>query len=253
MEIIPAIDLHESQVVRLRQGNLDAVEYYQGNPADWAIRWQREGAQRLHIVDLDAAFAGKPCNLDALKQILNAVEIPVQLGGGLRSEEDICQVIEMGVDSVIVGTKACESPDFIRRVVEQWGEKIVVGVDVKNGKLAVRGWTMVTQYQPEILVNRMVELGVRKIIYTDIKQDGMLSGPNVTGVRELLATTNVSVIVSGGISSLEQVKKVASLEKEGVVGIIVGKALYDGVLSLREAVAAVEMGENVSKTDYTLP
>lgn len=237
MLILPAIDLKAGKVVRLRQGRAGDVTTYSDDPAAFARQWAAEGARYLHVVDLDAAFEGEPKNWDALKRILGAVKIPVELGGGLRTEEHIARALELGVTRAIVGTKACESLDFVAGLVKRHGDRIAVGVDAKDGFVAVRGWVAASTLKAVDFARQVSDVGVKTIIYTDIAKDGMLQGPNFAAMAEMadaLAATPTGVIASGGISCAADVHKLRALGKPNLVGVIIGKALYDGRLMLRE-------------------
>lgn len=240
MLILPAIDLKGGQVVRLRQGRAGDVTTYSDDPAVVARQWESEGARYLHVVDLDAAFEGEPKNWDALKKILDAVRMPVELGGGLRTEEHITRALELGVTRAIVGTKACESLDFVAGLVKQHGDRIVVGVDAKDGFVAVRGWVAASTLKAVDFGKQVAGVGVKTIIYTDIAKDGMLQGPNFAAMAEMadaLAGTGTGVIASGGISCAADVHQLRALGRPNLVGVIIGKALYDGRLRLGEVLA----------------
>ncbi|MBM3888256.1 MAG: 1-(5-phosphoribosyl)-5-[(5-phosphoribosylamino)methylideneamino]imidazole-4-carboxamide isomerase [Verrucomicrobia bacterium] len=237
MLILPAIDLKGGKVVRLRQGRADDATTYSDDPAAVARQWEREGARYLHVVDLDAAFEGEPKNWPALQQILESVRIPIELGGGLRTEEHIARALELGVTRAIVGTKACESLDFVAALVKRHGERIVVGVDAKDGVVAVRGWVAASTLRAVDFAKQIAAIGVKTIVYTDIAKDGMLQGPNFAAMAEMadaLAGTPTGVIASGGISCADDVRRLRALGKPNLVGVIIGKALYDGRLALRE-------------------
>ncbi|MCX7824033.1 MAG: 1-(5-phosphoribosyl)-5-[(5-phosphoribosylamino)methylideneamino]imidazole-4-carboxamide isomerase [Verrucomicrobiae bacterium] len=237
MLILPAIDLKGGKVVRLRQGRADDATIYSDDPAAVARHWEREGARYLHVVDLDAAFEGEPKNWPALEQILESVRIPVELGGGLRTEEHIARALELGVTRAIVGTKACESLDFIAGLVNRHGERVVAGVDARDGFVAVRGWVVASTLRAVDFGRQLAAAGVKTIIYTDIARDGMLQGPNLAAMAEMadaLAGTPTGVIASGGISCADDVRRLRALGTPNLVGVIIGKALYDGRLALRE-------------------
>ena len=237
MLVLPAIDLKGGKVVRLRQGCADDATTYSDDPSAVARQWEREGARYLHVVDLDAAFEGEPKNWDALRCILDAIRIPVELGGGLRTDEHIARALELGVTRAIVGTKACESLDFVAGLVKRHGERIVVGVDAKEGFVAVRGWVAASTLKAVDFGKQVAGIGVKTIIYTDIARDGMLQGPNFAAMAEMadtLAGTPTGVIASGGISCAADVRKLRALSRPNLVGVIIGKALYDGRLTLRE-------------------
>lgn len=236
MKIYPAIDLKNGVCVRLKMGDMaQATEY--GNPAEVALRWQSEGAQYLHVVDLDAAFSGTFSNREAVTSILKAVSIPVQLGGGVRSMEDIRQRMELGVQRVIIGTAAFEAPELVEEAAAKYPGRIVVGIDAKDGRVATRGWAQKTKVSPVLLAQEMKMRGIRTVIYTDIARDGMLTGPNVSGVREMAQQTGLEIIASGGMSRIEDVQNVA---QAGAAGVIIGKALYTGDIGLAEAIRSGE-------------
>jgi phosphoribosylformimino-5-aminoimidazole carboxamide ribotide isomerase len=233
MLLIPAIDLKGGQCVRLVQGRAGRAKVYSKDPSKVARRWQAEGARYLHVVDLDGAFSGEAKNLPALKRILEAVTIPIEFGGGVRSLGIIAKLLSLGVDRVILGTAAIENKGLIQKVIQRFGpERIVVGIDARGGKVAVWGWKKRTEVTALSLAKRMKALGVQRIIYTDIARDGMLSGPNIPALKKMTKESGLAVIASGGISSLKDIKKVDAL---GVEGLIVGKALYEGKFTLREA------------------
>ncbi len=237
MLILPAIDLKGGKVVRLRQGRAGDVTTYSDDPAAVARQWESEGARYLHVVDLDAAFEGEPRNWDALKKILDAVQMPVELGGGLRTEEHVTRALKLGVTRAIVGTKACESLDFVAGLVKRHGDRIVAGVDAKDGFVAVRGWVAASALKAVDFGKQVAGVGVKTIVYTDIAKDGMLQGPNFAAMAEMadaLAGTGTGVIASGGISRAADVRKLRALGKPNLVGVIIGKALYDGRLKLGE-------------------
>lgn len=236
MKIYPAIDLKNGVCVRLKMGDMaQATEY--GDPADVALRWQNEGAEYLHVVDLDAAFAGAFSNREAVKKILKAVDIPVQLGGGVRSMADIRERLELGIARVIIGTAAFEAPELVEEAAARYPGRIVVGIDAKDGRVATRGWAEKTKVSPVLLAQEMKTRGIRTLIYTDIARDGMLTGPNVSGVRDMAVQTGMEIIASGGMSQLEDVQHVA---QAGAAGVIIGKALYTGNIRLAEAIRAGE-------------
>lgn len=237
MTIIPAIDLRQGRCVRLLQGRKQDETVYSDDPAAVARRWQDEGASYLHLVDLDGAFEGESKNLTAVARILRTVAIPVQLGGGLRSLSAVSRLLSLGLNRVILGTVAVRDPDVVAAAVERFGpDRIVVGIDAKEGRVAVQGWVETTEVGAVDLALNMKTLGVRRVIYTDISVDGMLVGPNAEAIRSLAVATGLKVIASGGISSLDDLRKVAALEPFGVDAVIVGKALYEGRVDLREAV-----------------
>ncbi len=232
--VYPAIDLRGGKVVRLLQGRADQQTVYADDPVAVARQWEDQGARYLHVVDLDGAFEGGPRNWDAVDRILNAVQIPLQLGGGLRSREDIEQILARGVTRVVLGTRACESPDFVGELVGSFGARIVVGIDARDGFVAVKGWTEKTELTAAAFARQVETLGVRNIIFTDVATDGMLQGPNLNAVESLCNTLHgdCHIIASGGVSSLDDVRALQALANKladgALTGVIVGKALYDG-------------------------
>lgn len=236
MEIIPAIDLKDGHCVRLYQGDFAQATVYSEDPVAVARRWEALGAPRLHVVDLDGARNGRPTNTDAVIAIVQAVGIPVQLGGGLRREEDISAVLALGVDRVILGTAAVEQSELVARLVARFAERIIVGVDARDGRVATAGWTSLAPVLATDLVARMGDLGVRRVIYTDISRDGTLTEPNFAALAELRRLNGPAIIASGGITRIEHLQRLARLKVEGA---IVGKALYSGALDLAAALAAL--------------
>ena len=236
MEIIPAIDLRGGKCVRLYQGDYQKETVFSDDPVSVALRWQSEGAKRLHLVDLDGAAKGELCNLDAIEKIAAAVEIPVQVGGGVRSLETIELLLDLGVGRAILGTVAVEAPDLAEEACQRLGEQIIIGIDARNGWVATRGWLQQSTIAAGELAARMVGLGARRFIYTDISRDGTLTSPNFEAVAELLSQVSVPVIAAGGISSVEHLTRLAAL---GAEGAIVGRAIYTGDVKLEQAVKSV--------------
>ena len=239
MLLIPAIDIREGQCVRLYQGKMEEVTVYSEDPVEIALFWEKAGAPMLHVVDLDAAFSGTPQNLDVIERMMNTLSIPIQVGGGIRSTDTIKKIFDIGAKRVILGTIAINNPDLVMKAVEQYGEGIIVGIDSKDGFVAVEGWEATTHKTSLELAEEMEGLGVSRIIYTDTKRDGTLEGPNIDATKEIAEKTTLKIIASGGMSSLEDIKKVMSLEKIGVEGVIIGKALYAEKISYSEALKVV--------------
>ena len=237
MIILPAIDLKEGKCVRLEQGLMEKDTVYSDNPAAMARHWQDEGGEFLHLVDLDGAFAGVPKNKAAIEAIVSAVDIPTELGGGIRDLETVEAYLNLGIDRVILGTVAKENPELVAEACRRFPGQIVVGIDAKNGLVAVRGWAEVTEKQATDLAREMEGFGVSAIIYTDIARDGMMQGPNLEATRALAEAISIPVIASGGVSSLDDIRNLLQIERYGVEGVITGKAIYSGSLNLREAVA----------------
>jgi phosphoribosylformimino-5-aminoimidazole carboxamide ribotide isomerase len=223
-------------VVRLQQGRADAETVYSDDPVAVAKRWEDEGARYLHVVDLDGAFAGEPRNWDLVQEIIKVVQIPVQLGGGLRCRAHVQEALDMSVTRVVLGTKACDSPDFVSALVDDFGPRIVVGIDARDGFVAVKGWTERTKLSAIEFAGQINQLGVSNIIFTDVSTDGMLAGPNYPAISSVCAAVTCNVIASGGVSSLEDVRRLQHLteERPNLVGVIIGKALYDGRVDLKE-------------------
>ena len=237
MLVIPAIDLKDGRCVRLEQGLMDKDTVYSDDPGAQARSWQEQGGELLHLVDLDGAFAGVPRNKAAIEAIVTAVEIPVELGGGIRDLETIEAYLKLGVERVILGTVAKENPELVAEACRLFPGRIVVGIDARDGLVAVRGWAEVTEKQATELAKEMEGFGVAAIIYTDIARDGMLQGPNIEATRHLAEAISIPVIASGGVSSLRDIENLMAIEASGVSGVITGKAIYTGSLDLREAVA----------------
>jgi len=236
MELYPAIDLRGGRCVRLLQGQFDAETVYSDDPVQVALRWQAEGARWLHIVDLDGAREGTPRQLDTLDRIVDAVRIPVQFGGGLRYEQAVRKAFEAGAERVVLGSIAIIAPEFAQRMFADWGERIALGVDVRNGKVAVHGWQEQTGIDALELIREMVQRGARRVIVTDISRDGTLQGPNLELMAALVRDAGVPIIASGGVSTLDDL---LALKEAGVQGAIIGKALYTGDISLPEALEKV--------------
>lgn len=237
MIVIPAIDLKQGQCVRLEQGLMEKDTVYGHDPAAQALIWQQQGGELLHIVDLDGAFAGVPRNKAAIEAIVQAIDIPTELGGGIRDLATIEAYLALGIDRVILGTVAKENPELVKEACRLFPGKIVVGIDAKGGLVAVRGWAEVTEKNATTMAREMEGFGVSAIIYTDIARDGMLQGPNLEATQALAEAISIPVIASGGVSSLQDIENLMAIEASGVVGVITGKAIYTGALDLRAAVA----------------
>ncbi len=238
-ELIPAIDLKEGHCVRLKQGRMDEATDYGDDPAAMARHWQQLGARRLHVVDLDGAFAGKPANQDAIRAICAALDIPVQLGGGLRNLAMIEGMLELGIDRVILGSIAIAEPDMVREACRAFPGRICVGIDARNGMVAVHGWDDVTDVRASELAKQFEDDGVAAIIYTDIARDGMLSGPNIEETVQLATGIRIPVIVSGGIASMDDVRACARHVHDGICGAITGRAIYEGTLDFAAAIGKI--------------
>ena len=242
MEVIPAIDLLGGNCVRLYQGDYDQSEVFGKDPVAMAKQWQDQGATRLHLVDLDGAKNGEPVNLPVIARIVEALSIPVQVGGGLRDRNGVSQLLGLGVRSAILGTIAVENPDLVGELCNEFPGQIIVGIDARNGKVATKGWLETSEVEAVELAERMAKLGAAAIIYTDIYRDGTMQGPNLDALRELAQTITIPVIASGGVSSVTDLLSLLSLESIGVTGAIVGRAIYTGDVVLKEAIRAVGNG-----------
>jgi len=233
MTIYPAIDMLGGKCVRLTQGRYDDSTVYGENPADVAKEWEQKGASWLHIVDLDGARAGEPVNLEAIENIIKSVSIPIQLGGGIRTMEHIETLISMGISRVILGTSAVKNRQLVVDAVQKFGDKIAVGIDAKDGYVAISGWEQVSEFKAVEFAKIIEACGVKTIIYTDIATDGMLTGPNLEAMSEMASEVQMNVIASGGVGKLDDVK---NLIPTRVSGAIIGRALYAGKLNLEDAI-----------------
>lgn len=238
MIVLPAVDIRGGRCVRLYQGRGDRETVYGDSPAAMALRWQREGAQYLHVVDLDGAFTGEPQNLGALKELLEGLTIPVEFGGGLRHMDVVEQVFRMGVDRVILGTAAVSDRGFLKKAIAAFGRRVFVGLDVKNGRIAVEGWTRETDAPMDRILREIEEIGAGGIVCTDVSTDGTLAGPNTGMIEEIVAISRVRIIASGGVRSADHLRRLATLHGGALYGAIVGRALYTGDLTMRDALKA---------------
>ena len=236
MIIFPAIDLRRGKCVRLLQGRTEDETIYSDDPVEMALRWQREGASWLHLVDLDSAMSNASENREIAKVIIRTLSIPVQFGGGVRNESDLDEILGGGASRVVIGTAAFRDPEFLKKAVEQYSDRIVVGLDARDGLLATHGWNQVEKVEALTFAKSLVQMGVERVVYTDISRDGMLSGPNWMVTEQLAQETGLKVIASGGVSSLEDLRVLKPLGRSGVEGVIVGKALYEEKFSLGDAI-----------------
>ncbi len=243
MEIIPAIDIINGKCVRLVQGKFDQATVFSDDPVQMALRWEDEGAPRLHLVDLNGSRFGSPQEIETVKRIVAAVRIPVQLGGGIRTLETARLLLDLGVDRVIIGTSAALDADLAAQFFGELGERAVLGVDARNGMVAVKGWEEITNEDAIEFAQRMSSIGARRLIYTDISRDGTLQGANIPAMKRMAESVDIPVIASGGVSTLEDIRKLSELASIGLEGAILGKALYAGTLTLREALAAASSSE----------
>ena len=242
MIVIPAIDLKDGRCVRLKQGRMSDETVFSDAPEEMAMRWYEQGAKRLHLVDLDGAFQGRPFNKAVIKRIIRAVPIPVQLGGGVRDMSTLMAYFDLGLHYLILGTMAYKDPEFVKMACDKFPGRILLGIDARKNRVALEGWTKEVDLTPVEFAKRFEEVRVSAIIYTDIQRDGMRTGPNVDATKALAETVQLPVIVSGGISTISDIFEVSNMAESGVVGIITGRALYDGSLDLASAIRAAEGG-----------
>jgi phosphoribosylformimino-5-aminoimidazole carboxamide ribotide isomerase len=238
MIIYPAIDLKNGKCVRLLQGRREDETVFSDDPAAVARQWTSAGAEYLHVVDLDGAFERAPRNNDSISAILKQVDVPVQLGGGIRNEASIRFYLDLGVQRVIIGTQALQDPEFVRDACRRYPRQIVIGIDARQGRVAIDGWTRTTDIEAGDLARRFEDCGAAAIVFTDIQRDGMLFGPNIEATRRVAEAVSIPVIASGGVSGLQDIFNLMALESVGVQGIITGKALYSGTLKLEAALEA---------------
>jgi phosphoribosylformimino-5-aminoimidazole carboxamide ribotide isomerase len=237
MQVIPAIDLRGGRCVRLRQGDFEQETVFGDDPAAMAARWESEGAERIHLVDLDGARAGRPVNVEAVRQIIDRVGAPCQLGGGIRDEATIAAWLDARVERVVVGTQALRDPDWFARMAEAYPGRLLLGLDARDGRVAAEGWLETSGVDALALARQFDTLAIAGIIYTDIARDGMLEGPNLDATAALARAVRTPVIASGGVGTLEDLSRLATLP---IAGCIVGRALYDGRFTLRAALAALQ-------------
>ena len=240
MLIIPAIDILDGNVVRLEQGDFKKLKKYSMFPEEIAQQWQNAGAQYLHVVDLDGAKKGVTENIFAIKRIVDNINIPIEVGGGIRKMSDIENLLDIGVERVIIGSAAVEDPDFVMEAAENFGEQVIVGIDARDGIVAVHGWSDSGEIDAKELAARIGDYGISTIIYTDISRDGMLNGIDAAHVADIAEHAGIEVIASGGVTSLDDIKNLKAYENAGIVGAIIGKALYEGTLDLTEALKIAE-------------
>ena len=254
MLIVPAIDLKGGKVVRLVRGDFSEELVYGSDPVAVAQKWVKEGAQRLHVVDLDGALTGTPRHLEVVTKIAASVPVPIQTGGGIRTLAAIGKYLDCGVAQVIIGTKACLDEIFVTKALKMHGDRVACAVDVKGGRVAIEGWVRKEWMKPEALLRRLVQQGVKTILYTDTSRDGTLTGPAVDGLKEILALAGKGTcfFVSGGISSLEDLSKLQPLESQGLTGVIIGRALYEGKVDLKQAIErCLPKGSSPASTSKT--
>ena len=236
MILLPAIDIKDGKVVRLSQGKFNKVTAYSNDPVATAQKWIDMGAQWLHIVDLDGAQLGQLKNIELIAKLARSVKAQIEVGGGVRHEDDIAKLLDAGVSRVILGTMVLEDPHFLKKQIQRWGEKIAVSMDCSDGKIATRAWTAHSNVKATELAKSLEGIGLFCIIYTDISKDGMLLGPNLPAIKEMCQASSIPIIASGGITSLNDVQNLMELRPLGLLGAITGKAIYEGTLDLREAI-----------------
>ena len=235
MIVIPAVDIRGGKVVRLFRGDFSKETVYSNDPVKMSLRWQSEGAKRLHLVDLDGALEGKLKNLDWIRKITASLDIPVEVGGGIRTDADLQTIIRAGASYAILGTKACEDEGFLKKALDKYKEKIIVSLDVRDGYLQTKGWVNPTEIKAVDFAKRIKTFGVQTVEYTDISRDGTLQGPGFKDILSFIADVKMDMIVSGGISSLADLRILKEYNKKEIIGIIVGRALYDGKILIKEA------------------
>ena len=240
MIVYPAIDILEGKAVRLARGDFDARTEYDADPLDAARRWVRDGARVLHVVDLDGARSGSPANLDQIERIAREVDVPVQVGGGLRSVAAVRDAVKAGAARVVLGTAAYADVDFLDEVVAEHGDRVVVSVDARDGRLASAGWREQTDIPVEVVFERLIRRGVRSFVYSNIDRDGMLAGPDLDEVMRVAAAVRGRFLYSGGVATLADFEALAGLRQVNLAGVIVGKALYEGRFTVAEAQGAIE-------------
>jgi phosphoribosylformimino-5-aminoimidazole carboxamide ribotide isomerase len=236
MLIIPAIDIKNGQVVRLLRGQFDQVTVYADDPVTIAQKWENEGAERLHVVDLDGAQTGSMKNIDLILKIAHSVHIPIEVGGGIRNQDTVNKLLTNGVSFVVLGTTALKDRSFLKNVLARWKEKIIVSVDCSQGKVTHSGWVTTSEREGDEFAQELAGFGVPCLIYTDIKRDGTLQGPNIKTLKQLLKVIKIPVIASGGISTIKDLEMLAGLTSQGLLGAITGKAIYEGRINLKEAI-----------------
>jgi phosphoribosylformimino-5-aminoimidazole carboxamide ribotide isomerase len=240
MLLIPAIDVKDGRCVRLRQGRMDDVTEFSDDPVAMATRWIEAGAKRLHVVDLDGAVVGRPVNAGVVQAIARKFPaIPIQIGGGIRDEDSVQAYLEAGVQYVIIGTKAISAPHFVNDLCLEFPGHIIVGLDAKDGKLAIKGWSKLSNHDVIDIAQRFEQDGVTAIVYTDISRDGMLTGVNIAATVGVARAVNIPIIASGGVTHLDDVKSLCEVAEEGIAGVIIGRALYEGSIDLADAQALV--------------
>ncbi|MBK5093624.1 MAG: 1-(5-phosphoribosyl)-5-[(5-phosphoribosylamino)methylideneamino]imidazole-4-carboxamide isomerase [Actinobacteria bacterium] len=239
-QVIPAVDIKGGKCVRLYQGRPEAETVFESDPVDSALKWQDQGAGLLHVVDLDGAFQGTPVNNEVISGLMERLSIPVQVGGGIRSTDTALSYIEAGAARVVVGTRAFSDADWLVDLADKLGDRLAVGVDVKEGRIATAGWLELSEIVPTLAVEKLAAGGVKRIIYTDVTRDGTLDGPDFDGIEEVASASPIPVIASGGVGTVDDVLRIYRMKGSGVEGVIVGMALYKGRFTLDEALGAIK-------------
>ena len=241
MILIPAIDLKQGQCVRLRQGCMDDSTVFSDDPVAMASKWVRQGCRRLHLVDLDGAFEGKPVNADVIEDISASFpDLPIQIGGGIRTVETVEAYLAAGVSYVIIGTQAVKKPEFVTELCSEFPGNVIIGIYARDGMVAIQGWAEDSDQSAEHLAQRFEDQGVAAIVYTDIRRDGMMQGVNVEATQKLAESVNIPVIASGGVTDIDDIKRLNAVKASGIEGTIIGRALYERTISLKEAQAYVD-------------
>ena len=239
MLVIPAIDLKGGKCVRLLQGRMEDETVFSDSPVKVAKKWEQLGAKLIHVVDLDGAVSGTPVNMELVIEIAKSVSIPVQIGGGIRDYKTAEKYFHAGIDRVIFGTAAYDNIQLIEKLAKSYPERVLIGIDAKNGMVAIKGWVEITEKKAADLARKFSSFKIGAVIYTDISRDGMMKGPNIDAIRDFALSINIPVIASGGISSLEDLKKIDAISRNGIKGVIIGKALYTGAIDLSAAIKLV--------------
>jgi phosphoribosylformimino-5-aminoimidazole carboxamide ribotide isomerase len=244
MRIIPAVDIKDGKCVRLKQGRMNEETVFSSNPVEMAEKWASYGIELLHVVDLDGAFQKKPHNIQIIQQIISSINIPVQVGGGIRNLSTIQMYLDMGVDRVVLGTEAIRNPEQVIKFCAQFPDQIVIGIDAKEGMVAVEGWTETTSVTAIDLAKQFENSGIAAINFTDIHRDGMQTGPNINETKALAKAVSIPIVASGGVSTIKDIENLLNVAEHGIVGVICGRSLYEGTLNLSEAMTLTSQFQN---------
>lgn len=237
MIIIPAVDIKDGRCVRLLQGRMDAETVFSDDPSEMARKWADQGAELIHVVDLDGAFEKQPRNLAAIERIIKSVSVPIQVGGGIRDVDTVGMYVDAGVAKVVIGSGAVNNPEMVKAACQKFPEQIVLGIDARDGRVAIEGWIETTAVDAVDLARQFEGIGLAAVNFTDISRDGMRTGPNIAAIEEFAAKVNIDVVASGGVSVIDDIRALAEIKKPGVTGVIIGRALYEGDVNLPEAIA----------------